>query len=261
MAARGRLAGKSVLVTGAAKGIGAAIARACAEAGAEVVLTDVQEDVAASAAAIARDLPSARVHALRLDVSRREEWENVVRTLSERGIDLNGLVNNAGINVKHEPLAMPDADWDRCLDVNLRGAWYGAQAVLPQMLARGGGSIVNIASVHGHAIIPGSFPYPVSKHGLIGLTRALGVEYARRGVRVNAVSPGYVDTGLVRDWWAAQEDPVAAARATLDLIPAGRIADPREVAMTCVFLLSDEAPSITAAVLPVDGGSLAQFHP
>jgi NAD(P)-dependent dehydrogenase (short-subunit alcohol dehydrogenase family) len=196
-----------------------------------------------------------------LDVAKASDWTEAIEFLSQQGFSIDGLVNNAGINVKYPPIEMPDEEWDRCMDTNLRGAWYGARAVLPQMIARGSGSIVNIASVHAHAIIPASFPYPVAKHGLIGLTRALGVEYARCGVRVNAISPGYVDTALVRDWWNAQQDPAAAERATRDLIPAGRIAEPREVAMAAVFLLSDEAPSINAAVLPIDGGALAQLHP
>lgn len=169
-------------------------------------------------------------------------------------LSVDGLVNNAGINVKYPPLEMPEPEWDRCLETNLRGAWYGTRAVLPEMLARGSGAIVN-------RIIPGSFPYPVSKHALIGLTRALAVEYARHGIRVNAISPGYVDTALVRDWWESQPDPSVAEKSTLALIPAGHRAQPNGVAMTCVFLLSDEAPSINGVVVPVDGASLAQFHP
>jgi NAD(P)-dependent dehydrogenase (short-subunit alcohol dehydrogenase family) len=217
--------------------------------------------VAATAASLLRDVPASSVQPMRLDVAKASDWTDAVERLMQQGRSIDGLVNNAGINVKYPPIDMPEAEWERCMDTNLRGAWYGARAVLPHMIARGSGSIVNIASVHAHAIIPASFPYPVAKHGLIGLTRALGVEYARRGVRINAISPGYVGTALVRDWWNAQPDPEAAERATLDLIPAGRVADPREVAMTAVFLLSDEAPSINAAVLPIDGASLAQFHP
>ena len=257
----GRLAGKGVLITGAAQGIGAAVALACAEAGASVLLTDVSAEVTNTAVDIAQTAGNAAVRALVMDAADRDAWAAVMADLSAHGMAIDGLVNNAGINVKHAPLEMPDGDWDRCLDTNLKGAWLGSQAVLPKMISRGAGAIVNIASVHAHQIIPGSFPYPVAKAGLIGLTRALGVEYAAAGVRVNAISPGYVDTVLVRDWWAAQPDPAAAQLATLGLIPSGRVALPREVAMACVFLLSDECPSINATVLAIDGASLARLHP
>ena len=248
-------------MTGAAQGIGAAIAEACVQEGASVVLTDISDRVEHTADSIAAQCPAASVVAYQLDVSRRSDWTEVMAQLDSVGHGIDGLVNNAGINVKHVPHEMPDVEWDRCLDTNLRGAWYGALSVLPQMLARRAGVIVNIASVHGHAIIPGSFPYPVAKHGLIGMTRALGVEYASCGIRVNAISPGYVDTPLIRTWWQEHPDPEAAQRATLQLIPSGKLAAAREVAMAAVFLLSDEAPSINATTLIIDGGSLAQFHP
>ena len=162
-------------MTGAAQGIGAAIAEACVQEGASVVLTDISDRVEHTADSIAAQFPAASVVAYQLDVSRRSDWTEVMAQLDSVGFSIDGLVNNAGINVKHVPHEMPDVEWDRCLDTNLRGAWYGALSVLPQMLARRAGVIVNIASVHGHAIIPGSFPYPVAKHGLIGMTRALGV--------------------------------------------------------------------------------------
>lgn len=254
----GRLAGKTIVVTGASHGIGAAIAHCIAAAGAYVVLADI-DPVGPEAVAALRRMRDGAV-SYTLDVRDTGAWEAMVATtLASRG-RIDGLVNNAGVNVKHEPLEMPEGEWERCLDINLRGAWNGARAVLPAMLAAGGGAIVNIASVHGHAIIPGSFPYPVAKHGLIGLTRALGVEYAPKGVRVNAISPGYIDTRLCRDWWAEQADPAAARAATEALIPARRIGRADEVGMTAVFLLSDEAPYICATTIAIDGGRLALFH-
>ena len=247
----GRLGGKTLIVTGAAQGIGAAVATCALAEGAQVIAADVAP-IASST--------DGRIVGRTLDVRSAPAWAALVEETIKAFGPINGLVNNAGVNVKYSPLDMPDDEWTRCLDINLRGAWLGCRAVLPGMLAQGGGSIVNIASVHGHQIIPGSFPYPVSKHGLIGLTRALGVEYAPRNVRVNAISPGYIDTAPCQDWWAAQADPAAARASSEALIPARRIGRADEVGMAAVFLLSDEAPYINATTLVVDGGRLAMFH-
>lgn len=254
-----RLTSKTIIVTGGARGIGAAVAEAVAAQGARVIVADVDWD---EAAAVGRRLAAAGLNAepALLDVRDADAFQAVAdRTVESYG-RIDGLVNNAGINVKHEPLAMPPAAWDKCLDVNLRGAWHGCRAVLPAMLRQRAGSIVNMASVHGHQIIPTSFPYPVSKAGLLGLTRALGVEYAPLGVRVNSISPGYVETALLDAWLASVPDPAATRAEAEALIPARRFARPAEIAMTAVFLLSDEAPYITAADFAVDGGRMALFH-
>lgn len=247
-----RLAGKVLIITGAARGIGAAIARAAVREGARVILSDVDasgEQVAAQLGTAASTLY------LPLDVRDVDAWHAVVAETQRRFGRIDGLVNNAAVQTKYAPLAMPEAQWDHCMDVNLRGVWLGCRAVLPTMIAQGAGCIVNLGSVHGHQIIPGAFPYSVSKHGVIGLTRALGVEYAPHGVRINAISPGYVDTEPLE--WAKVPGSLAACEA---LIPARHLATPDEVAMTAVFLLSDEAPSIVATTIKVDGGRLALFH-
>jgi len=128
------------------------------------------------------------------------------------------------------------------------------------MRERKSGAIVNIASVHGFKIIPHTFPYPIAKHGLIGLTRSLGVEYAAEGIRVNAIAPGYIDTQIARDHWATFPDP-AAERARAELLhPPRRIGTSEEVAMTAVFLASDEAPFINAEVIVIDGGRSVLYH-
>ena len=142
----------------------------------------------------------------------------------------------------HEPLAMPEEEWRRCFAVDLDGVWHSCRAVLPTMLAQGAGSIVAIASCHSFAIIPHTFPYPVAKHGLLGLVRALGIEYAAKGVRVNAIAPGYIETQIATDYWNTFPDPQAERRKACDLHPPKRVGRPEEVAMTAVFLASDEAP-------------------
>jgi NAD(P)-dependent dehydrogenase (short-subunit alcohol dehydrogenase family) len=259
-----RLAGKVALITGAGRGIGAAIAHAFAREGAAIVLAELDLDAAqrtaqAIAAAAVATHP-ARALAVQTDVTQSGSVRHAVSEAERVFGPLDVLVNNAGINVFRDPLTMTDDDWRRCFAVDLDGVWNGCRAVLPGMIERRAGSIVNIASTHAFKIIPGCFPYPVAKHGVLGLTRALGIEYAARNVRMNAIAPGYIETQLTHDWWDAQPDPEAARQATFDLQPMKRIGRPEEVAMTAVFLASDEAPFINASCITVDGGRSVLYH-
>jgi NAD(P)-dependent dehydrogenase (short-subunit alcohol dehydrogenase family) len=256
-----RLAGKVAMVTGAGRGIGAAIALAFAREGASVALAELDIATARETAErISSEVSGAHVIAVQTDVTQSASVRDALEKIETQFGPLDVLVNNAGINVFCDPLTMTDDDWRRCFAVDLDGVWNGCRAVLPGMVERKRGSIVNIASTHSFKIIPGCFPYPVAKHGVIGLTRALGIEYAANNVRVNAIAPGYIETQLTLDWWDSQSDPQAARQATLDLQPMKRIGQPREVAMTAVFLASDEAPFINASCITVDGGRSALYH-
>ena len=253
-----RLAGKVALVTGSTLGIGAATARLFAREGARVVLNSHVDDAAARR--IADELGPERALFVQADVADEAAAQAMVARAVERFGRVDVLVNNAGRNFFNDPLALTMEQWRHCMSVDLEGAWHCARAVLPGMLEGGGGSIVNIASVHGHKIIPGCFPYPVAKHALIGLTRALGLQYAARGVRVNSISPGLILTEAIEASFAASADPAAERARQTALLPCKRIGEPGEVAYTALFLASDEARYINAADILVDGGRSQLYH-
>ena len=255
---KGRLTGKVAIVTGSTQGIGAAVARLFVAEGANVVLNSDRYDDAA--AAIRAELGPDATCFVQGDVADPAAMEALVARAVERFGHIDIVINNAGINVFADPLAMTPAQWQRCFAVDLEGAWNVIRASLPGMLARGAGSIVNIASVHGHRIIPGAFPYPVVKHALIGLTKSLGIEYAARGIRVNSISPGLILTEAAERWLASCPDPAAERARQETLLPCRRIGEPGEVAYTALFLASDEARFINAADILIDGGRSQLYH-
>lgn len=250
----GRLQDKVAIITGAGRGIGAAIARAFAAQGAQVVIAEIDE---ATGAAVAEETDGIFC---RCDVTDQADIDTTVSQTLDRFGRIDVLVNNAGANVFHRPHQMPRSEWARCMALDLEACWAMTEAVLSDMRARGAGAIVNIASTHGFKIIPHTFPYPVAKHGLIGLTRSLGIEYAAEGLRVNAIAPGYIDTDIAQAYWDTFDDPAAERRKAEKLHPPGRIGRPEEVAMTAVFLASDEATFINAETITIDGGRSALFH-
>ena len=254
----GRLAGKVAIVTGSTQGIGAAIARRFAAEGAMVALNSHRDDDAARL--ISAELGPDRSIFIEADVAGRAAMEMLAERTIERFGRIDILVNNAGMNIFDDPLTLSDDDWKRCFAVDLDGAWNASRAVLPTMLAQGAGNIVNIASVHGHKIIPGCFPYPVAKHALIGMTRALGLEYAARGIRVNSISPGLIVTEAIERHFAACADPAAEHARQAALLPCKRLGRPEEVAATALFLASDEAPFINATDILIDGGRSQMYH-
>ncbi len=250
----GRLSGKVAIVTGAGQGIGAAIARRFAQEGASVVIAEINETVARATAAAIVDETGAKVIALPCDVADEASVVAMAQATKAQFGAADVLVNNAGIAVFREPLAMTSADWKRCMSVDLEGAWHCARAVLPDMLARRDGAIINIISNHAFTIIKGTFPYPVAKHALLGLTRSLGLEYADRGISVNAISPGYTDTQIAQDDFDRQPDPTQARAETERKQPPGRLCRPDEVAAVATLLASNEARFIIGENIVIDGG-------
>ena len=255
MNAVGRLANEHVLVTGGARGIGAAIvAKALAE-GARISFVDVDEG-AGEAFAAGLAAPD-RVFFRRADVRSADEIGAAHAAAAARLGPVTGLANNAGRNSYADPVAMTEAEWDDVFGVDLKSAWLTARAVLPGMIAAGKGSIVNVASIHADMTYPGFFPYAAAKSGLVGLTRSLALEVGRHGIRVNALSPGYTETALVREFF--DMNPPELREKVLDVHPMRRMGQPAEIANYIVFLLSDEASFVTGANWRADGGLGARF--
>ena len=254
-----RLRDKVAIITGAGRGIGEAIAVAFGEEGAAVVIAEKDAALGARTAATLSN-KGTRALFVETDVTDANSVERTARETIRVFGAIDILVNNAGINVFHAPHETTEEEWRRCFDVDLDGVWRMSKAVLPAMRRAKRGAIVNIASSHSFTIIPGTFPYPVAKHGLLGLTRSLGVEYAAEGIRVNAIAPGYIETQLAVDYWNTFPDPAAERQRICDLHPPKRIGTPREVAMTAVFLASDESPFINAASIKIDGGRSVLYH-
>jgi 3-oxoacyl-[acyl-carrier protein] reductase len=242
------LQGRAALVTGGSRGIGAAVAQALASAGAGVAVCARNGEAAAQAAtAIAGQ--GGQALGLAADVSRAADAERLVAACVERFGRLDILVNNAGITRDGLALRMKDEDWSDVLAVNLNGAFYCARAALRAILKqKQSGRIINIGSVVGSTGNPGQANYVASKAGLIGLTKALAKEVASRGVTVNAVAPGFIET----DMTASLSD---AAKATYQAqIPLGRFGTAAEVAAVVAFLASDAAAYVTGQVIHVNGG-------
>ena len=240
----GRLAGKSVVVTGGASGQGAAEAAAAAREGADVLVTDVQDAAGKDLVSALAGLP-VDVDYLHLDVSSEQDWAAVAGWLRARGRAVDGLVNNAGVPQRSRLETVSTEDWNRTIGVNLTGPMLGIQTLLPLM--RSGTSIVNVGSVAAltahHTVA-----YTASKWGLRGLSRVAAVEYGPRGIRTNLVHPGYIDTPMMD---AASPTFV---RAHLALTPLGRPGLPEEVAALVVFLLSDDSAYLNGTEIPIDGG-------
>ena len=245
------LEGKVALVTGASRGIGAAIANRLAMAGAKVAIN--YNTSAEAAAAVMRSIDEAGGTAMLVDgdVSRQSDAENAVKSVVDNWGAIDILVNNAGINRDRLLLRMTPEDFDAVLDVNLRGAFLCTRYVMPHLIKKRHGRVINMSSVVGLSGNPGQANYAAAKAGLVGFTKAVAREVASRNVTVNALAPGYITTGMVEDLSDEKRKQI------LDRIPMGRFGSAEEVAETVVFLSSDGAGYITGQVITIDGGMIA----
>jgi NAD(P)-dependent dehydrogenase (short-subunit alcohol dehydrogenase family) len=251
----GRLDGEHVLVTGGSRGIGAAIVEKCLAEGARTSFIDIEE-AAGLALREALGAPDRTFFACG-DIRSADDIARVHDAAVAKLGPVTGLVNNAGRNSYADPVLMTEAEWDDVFGVDLKSAWLVARAVLPAMIAARAGAIVNIASVHADMTYKGMFPYAAAKSGLVGLTRSMALEVGPHQIRVNAVSPGYTETFLVKEFF--ELNPPELRQKVLDAHPMGRIATPTEIANVVAFLLSDEASFVTGANWRVDGGLTTRF--
>lgn len=246
----GMLRGKVAIITGASSGIGAAAARIFAREGALTVIAARREKELGQ---VAEEITSSggTVVPVVADVTVPDEVAALVRTAMDRFGQLDLAFNNAGTGVLGKLAEVGEQDFDRIMDVNFRGVWLCMRTQIPAMLQTGGGAIVNNSAVGGLIGSPNLGPYGPSKHGVIGLTRAAAADYARDGVRVNAIAPGTAYTPLIDAWF----DLVPGIEDKLiEGTPIGRIARPEEIGEAAAWLCSDRASYVTGAVLPVDGG-------
>jgi 3-oxoacyl-[acyl-carrier protein] reductase len=245
-----RLIGNTAIVTGGARGIGAAICRAFSREGAKVLIADIDLPVAEALARDIRAAHSCAVHAVSCDITSPEAVDELFRAASDFGkVDI--LVNNAGICPLTPFESISPGEWDKVLEINLKGAFLCCQKVIAPMQEQGYGRIINISSVSGKmgGVLVGAH-YAASKAGLIALTFCLARAYASKGVTANVIAPATIETDMTRTWPKSDLEPLVRA------IPVGRLGQPSDIAEAAVFLASREASFITGEVLDVNGGFL-----
>lgn len=247
------LENKVAIITGAGSGLGKATAHLFAKEGAKVVVSDIDEE-AGNEVVKAIEKENGKAFFIKADTSKPEQMEELVKKTVAKYGGLHIAVNNAGIGGAQEPVAdYPIEDWQKVIGINLSGVFYGIKYQIPAMIKSGSGSIINMSSILGQVGSAGAAGYVAAKHAVVGLTKTAAVDYAKENIRVNAVGPGYVYTGLVNEGAMGKEGITELESKH----PMGRLGKPEEIAEMCLFLASDKSSFSTGDYYPVDGGYLA----
>jgi 3-oxoacyl-[acyl-carrier protein] reductase len=246
------LKGKTALITGSARGIGKAIAEEYAANGATVIISDVLQDKADETAAELKQKYNVETMAVKADVSKYEEVEALINQITEKFGRLDILVNNAGVTRDNLIMRMTEQEWDLVININLKGVFNCTKAVSRPMMKQRSGRIINITSVVGEMGNPGQINYSASKAGVIGMTKTTAKELGSRGIRVNAIAPGFIVSEMT-DKMTDQ-----AKESLTRLIPLGNLGQPKDVAKAALFLASDMSEYITGQVINVCGGMVMQ---
>ncbi len=243
---------KTVIITGAGSGLGKAIAIRFAKEKANVIVSDIDEEAAKKVVKTIEE-KKGTAHFIKADTSKPEEVEALVKKTVKKFGHLHYAVNNAGISGEMAPTAdYPLESWKNVIDINLSGVLYGCKYQIPEIIKAGGGAIVNMASMLGSVGSANSVAYVAAKHGVVGLTKTAALEYAKEGVRINSVGPGYIETPLLDVLDKEQKEELVAAH------PIGRLGKPDEIANLVFWLCSKEASFVTGSYHIIDGGYTAQ---
>jgi NAD(P)-dependent dehydrogenase (short-subunit alcohol dehydrogenase family) len=246
------LDGKVALITGAAKGIGKGCAQVLGKRGARIAVVDL-DDVAGPLTAAGIEASGGRAVFFQADVSKADEVQKMITRLLEVFGQLDLLINNAGYHISKNVEDTSEEEWDYILNTNLKSVFLCSKYAIPH-LRKTRGAIVNMSSMVGLVGQRNAGAYSATKGGIIAMTRGMALDFAKDGIRVNCICPGWVETPLVEDWFSQQADPQAAKEYIYAKHPLGKIATPEEVGNAVVFLCSEESSFITGVALPVDGG-------
>ncbi len=252
------LEGKSAIVTGGGQGIGRGIVECLVAQGAKVTIAEISTANGQSLANVLSE-QGHDVLFVATDILSEVDIENAIHMHIEHFGNIDILVNNVGRNQNFDASQMTVDEWQTSLNLNLRGAWLCSKHALPAMVEQSNGVIINIASVHATMTLYNNFPYNVAKSGILGLTRSLALDWGPRGIRVVAVSPGYVRTPPVIDSFNTATEPEAEEQRVIDLHPIRRIGEPEDIGNLVVFLASDAASYITGTEIIIDGGISARY--